>query len=372
MKSTHLAALIPLAAIALTGAAPPPDQTRVEMVRLAELPGSTLSGAEAVNDAGVVVGYGIATGFTVYPLRWDRPDRPVRLPVPPNTRSSLATGVNRAGVVIGRAVTTNNVVLALRWNPDQRLVELRPLDGGSSEVAAVDDRGTAVGWTRSATGVRAVRWDDEGNPADLGTLPGGTQSSANAINDGGLILGSADDADGQWHPVVWQRDGSISTVPLTTAVAVNNRGTIAGTLEHAVTLRADGRVTDLGLPFGATNSYPIAINDRGTVLGGIRTPEGRQRAVRWDKRGRAVDLGALTPESGSWAERINDHDEAIGLSTSSGQTDHAVFWDRRGRLVDLTPDPSTASDAYDLNNHGVVVGVLGGAYGNAVLWRTRK
>ncbi len=339
------------------------------MVRLAELPDLTLSAAHAINDAGVIVGYGVSTSHTVYPVRWNDPDTPVRLAVPTDVRAASASDVNRTGIAIGRGVTPDGSGRALRWNPDGRLVELRPPTPGSPTATALDDRGTVVGENRSASGVRAVRWDNEGNPADLGTLPGGTQSRADAINNRGVILGSSNDASGEWHPVVWQPDGSIDAVPLTYAYAINDRGTVTGTREHAMTWNCQGWLTDLGLPFGATHSFPTAINDRGTVLGGISTADRQQRAVRWDRRGRAVDLGVLAEPYGSWGERLNDHDEAIGLSISATQTDHGVFWDRRGRLVDLSPDPDTASDAYDLNNHGTVVGLVGGAYGHAVLWR---
>ena len=49
----------------------------------------------------------------------------------------------------------------------------------------------------------AFLWTASGGMQDRGTLPGGTQSSAAAINNPGQITGNAVTADGAGHAVLW-------------------------------------------------------------------------------------------------------------------------------------------------------------------------
>src|SRR4051812_14162733 len=71
---------------------------------------------------------------------------------------------------------------------------------------------------------------------ELGTLPGGGQSSAKLINDQGMVVGTAVAANGTNHTVRWDKRGNI---------------------------------TDLGLPSPYSQSTPNAVNNKGVVVGSV-------------------------------------------------------------------------------------------------------
>jgi probable HAF family extracellular repeat protein len=85
--------------------------------------------------------------------------------------------------------------------------DLGTLPGGTvSSAAAINDLGqvSGTGYTTAAFGLpHAFRWTPSGGMQDLGTLPGGTISNGWAINDLGQVSGSADTADGSRHAFRW-------------------------------------------------------------------------------------------------------------------------------------------------------------------------
>ena len=85
----------------------------------------------------------------------------------PDDQSAVARGINDSGVVVGDSTYPN---------------------GGGL--------GHGFCWTR-------------GTVTDLGTLPGGTSSTAFAINSLGQIAGRSTDAIGRISPVLWEPNGAI-------------------------------------------------------------------------------------------------------------------------------------------------------------------
>jgi probable HAF family extracellular repeat protein len=111
----------------------------------------------------------------------------------------------------------------------------------------------------------------------LGTLPGGSQSVAVAINDAGTIVGAADSPTG-WHAVRWDRTG---------------------------------RITDLGALPGAVSTSAKLINDAGTSAGISVAPDG-PHLLRWDERGRMTDLGVIPGTSAAEIKAINAEGTILG------------------------------------------------------------
>jgi probable HAF family extracellular repeat protein len=112
---------------------------------------------------------------------------------------------------------------------------------------------------------------------DLGTLPGGRTSIATAINAQNDVVGWAETAGGDIHAVLW-RDGQVTDLgtlggTFSQAHAINNQGmvvgrsTTSGGLEsrQSAFLWQAGRMINIGLPSGATESVGFGINGRGTV-----------------------------------------------------------------------------------------------------------
>ena len=70
-------------------------------------------------------------------------------------------------------------------------------------------------------------------------------------------------------------------------------------------------MTDLGT-LGGTNSYAIAINDRGQVVGYSGTDRGMTGHAFLYSDGAMTDLGTLGGAVGSWASAINDRGQVVG------------------------------------------------------------
>jgi probable HAF family extracellular repeat protein len=178
---------------------------------------------------------------------------------------------------------------------------------------------------------------------DLGSLtsePGRDFSVATGINTGGTIVGlSLAPGAGETRAVRWDR----------------------------------GVIRDLG-HLGGGSSTALGINNRGDVVGAASLPESVVHAALWDPAGRIQDLGVLAGGDYSEAIAINNRGWIVGWSNreinpEGTPPDHAVLW-RDGTLVPLVPD-AFLSRAFDINDAGVVVGVmLGGSplRGRGFMW----
>src|SRR5262249_6947509 len=126
--------------------------------------------------------------------------------------------------------------------------------------------GQVVGYSYTATGqYHAFLWQN-GIMTDLGTLPGGSYSSAQGINNQGQVAGYSQNANGQFHAFLWQ----------------------------------NGHFTDLKTLFGGTTSYAYGIDDSGRVVGYADTPTGQFHAFLYQNASSGMsDIGgAPTPASG--------------------------------------------------------------------------
>lgn len=176
---------------------------------------------------------------------------------------------------------------------------------------------------------------------DLGTLPGGTQSNAQWINDAGQAVGAGNTAGGTQHAILWQ----------------------------------NGVATDLGTLPGGTSSSASMINNLGQIVG-FSSVAGLTHAVMWD-HGAIIDLAAPPRGYNSiYATAINDAGEVVGyaLDTSVAppgvpgigtRVFHAIRW-RSGVMTDLG---LLNGRALGINNAGVIVGLYSGGPSGAFLWQ---
>jgi probable HAF family extracellular repeat protein len=225
--------------------------------------------------------------------------------------SSCALAVNNAGAVAGRSSTGELVV----WD-GSAVIRL----GVQGDVGAIADNGIVVGSYRDGAARRAFSFangrlttlDASGNShaarinvrqqivgnangravlyesgaaRDLGTL-GGNGSSAWGLNDVGLIVGMAANANGQLRPFLF--DGAmkdlVNAPGYATAVAINNAGQVVGTAEGSFGFMLDGdeviRLDTLApvVEKGLRRLEPAGINDRGWIVGTARNAAGDMRA----------------------------------------------------------------------------------------------
>ncbi|GHJ44136.1 hypothetical protein Cs7R123_14780 [Catellatospora sp. TT07R-123] len=234
-----------------------------------------------------------------------------------------------------------------------------------SEARAINNAGVVVGSTTTASGATHGFRYAGGVMTDLGTLPGGGGSYANAVNDAGQIAGTADRSNGGYgYPVRWSATGAITDLggSITNRLGVGNgidptgrvvggqRGAQSEDGPNAMLYELNGTTVDLGNPPDSLGPA-TGINARGQVVG--------WPAFVW-QNGTLRHLPSLSgnTEYGAGAYAISIRGVAVGESEVAGTFNtHAVAWDPTGVVSDLgTVDGIQYSQATGVNAAGEVVG----------------
>ncbi len=163
---------------------------------------------------------------------WGRKGNPFELPEPSNATWSKAAGINDRGDVVGYAYVSGSHGSGIRWRRGGMFVLQTKSGTGLSRANAINNRGRIVGACLGQSQL-ACEWYN-GNVSVLEPLPGDDQSNARAVNARGTVVGSSSGPGGQ-SAVLW-KDGipvDLGSPPgagnSTWAVAINNRGQVAGT-----------------------------------------------------------------------------------------------------------------------------------------------
>jgi len=292
---------------------------------------------------------------------------------------------------------------AFQWE-DGKLTDLGTLvTGWSSAALWTNESGQVVGISENGMidpligfpEFRAALWQN-GGITDLGTLAGGYESIANAINNRGQVVGFSTNTVSdpysffpfpgatQSRAFLWQNGAmqDLGTLggPDANALLINDRGQIAGNSYSNSTANAvldacgffainvptedpfiwkDGVMMDLG-GLGGTCSLVTGQNNRGQVTGqSDLAGDLTYHPFVWSKKGGMQDLGTLGGNTGltNW---INDNGDIVGKVDLPGpltpQDHHAVLWGH-GVMIDLGTFPEdTSSNAYYVNSRGQVVG----------------
>jgi uncharacterized membrane protein len=269
---------------------------------------------------------------------------------------------------------------AYLWSPLGRLKHLGVLPGGTSSSAfALNDRGTVVG---IADGPVTVVGPD-GTFTCTDTLQGFEWTSGGGMQGMGLIiLGNTNPCEG-----VGGRESGMFPF----ATAVNNSNQVVGTINWSSftyvygfgwTNPTDGMII-LPSPVGLNLFYPLTetngINNRNQMVGavGCCTDLGQGHALYWNNQA-ISDLGTLGGADSDFqyycsnARAINDLDQIVGWSTTTvaesyfpcsdapSENPHAFSWTMAHGMQDLGTLPGdTMSTAYAVNLFGQVIGTSG-------------
>jgi probable HAF family extracellular repeat protein len=182
---------------------------------------------------------------TVEPFLWDN-----GLMVPLGTLGGTCgfpTGMNDRGQVTGQSDLAGDLTFhPFLWD-DGVLTDLRTLGGDTGTTQWINNAGDVVGKADlpdsfSPPNHDAVLWS-HGEIKDLGTLPGDSCSNAYYVNSRGQVVGTSEDRQGcialvGQHAFLWEHGGPMvdlntliprgHSLQLTYAVAINERGEIAG------------------------------------------------------------------------------------------------------------------------------------------------
>ena len=144
------------------------------VINLRALPGSILSDARSINDAGQAVGSS-QIGNDLHATEW-KGGSVINLGGLSGSTSSTALGINDAGQIVGES-TVGGVSNATEWSGSS-IINLGGLPGSTSSNAdGINHAGRVVGVSVVGGVEIATEWIGE-NVINLGGLPGSTSSTA--------------------------------------------------------------------------------------------------------------------------------------------------------------------------------------------------
>lgn len=302
------------------------------------------------------------------------------------------------------------LVVCLALAPFASAQGYKVIDLGTLMPVGIDLEGEVAG---NVNGHAAI-WTNAHGLRDLGLLPGGTFSTAAAINDLGVVAGTADgpgyltgvfltprsstigtvDCDHLARPFTWSsRDGMKSPTSIPGAwlfdncfsaaeysTGINNFDEVvgsnldSGTYKYLFTWMKGATSTDL--IHSGYQSRANGVNDSAEIAGQwtlVNTLDNASHAVLW-QNGVAKDLGSLAGGSSdnkacSGANSVNDLGEVAGWSTTTDSNGcvgilsavvHAIVWTPKTGMQDIGTLPGdTYSLATKVNLFGVVIGSSG-------------
>jgi probable HAF family extracellular repeat protein len=249
--------------------------------------------------------------------------------------------------VLGYGTSNGTQTRAFLWEHSQ-MQDLGTLGGPDAYASFINQRGqiTGASYTNSipnaTTGLPTLDpflWEN-GTMIDLGTL-GGTLGSPLALNNAGQVIGTSNLAGDQaFDPFLWDKgnliDLATNTIGATvvTANAINDGGEIVGAAAFAnapfdAYLWRKGAATDLGHLNGDQFSEAIAINSRGEAIGYSTFELGTDNVhpVLW-KSGTPIDLNTTIPANSSLTLvvpiAINERGEIAGVGVPQGVSPNDV------------------------------------------------
>jgi probable HAF family extracellular repeat protein len=332
---------------------------------------------------------------------------------------SYGYGINNFGWVSGGAATkaqTNGLSqTGFLWFGPGRLINIGTLGGESSEAGGPNLRGESP--VVSETSNKDPNEEDfcqfgthaqclaaiwrYGQLTPLPPFQGGNNSQAYWINNGGQVVGFAENGINDsscmtatafqvlhFEAAIWGPNGEIrelSPLPgdeVGFALGINDKGQAVGVTglcsnthvppvspynggPHAVLWEKDGTPIDLGslTQGGSGFNVPAAINDLGQVAGASEAPDGTIHPFLWTKETGMQDLGAFTGAIVTGipcCNTLNNRGEAVGLTADSNFNLRAFLW-RDGAREDLNDLVSKDSPLYlqvaaSINDSGEIVG----------------
>jgi probable HAF family extracellular repeat protein len=277
-------------------------------------------------------------------------------------------------------------------------LELGTLGGDNSSINwnGINDPGEAVGM--SETSVLDPNGEDIcGFGTHLTCLPflwqngvmsalptvGGNNGQASAINNGGEVVGYAEngmvdstcpqgdpnnriDLPVLWHKGKAQALPTIGSDPDGVAYGINNQGQAVGysgtcTTANEAVVWENGTATalpDLGYP----SAIAFAINSHGQIVGQAVNSDGTALAALWQNN-TVTSLGGLLPgDVASFATSINSRGQVVGSSFNSENSwSHGLIW-QNGVTIDLnTLFPASSHlfviSASNINDSGQIAGM---------------
>ncbi|RZT04545.1 PEP-CTERM protein-sorting domain-containing protein [Duganella sp. CF402] len=277
---------------------------------------------------------------------------------------SNVTGVNNLGQAVGTSLVNGQNVATVWTNGVASY--LPSIGGGASYATDINNLGVVSGAALGADGkYHAVTWN-----GGVATVLNGTNASvANAINDSGVVVGSAT-INGSSYAQQWS-GGTATTLAGRSANDINNSGAVVSDnllIKGATQTDLAAQYTYWDTHNGANWPYPTtvyAINDQGAAAGTVVADHNgfSSVAVIWGQNG-IVSARLSYDLPYHQFNDINNGGQAVGYSVYDAPIpfNEATLWNGSA-LVNINSLLSTA-DRYNvhlstgnaINDSGVIVG----------------
>lgn len=206
----------------------------------------------------------------------------------------------------------------------------------------------------------AVSWTSGGLLSDLGTLSGGQDSWAYAVNNNGLVAGWSTDSSGSSRAVLWDSSGAVTDLGSGAAYGINGAGDVVGESDgRAVVWSVGGSITDLG------PGVACDINENGQVTGFVLVPGqlgfAEPHAFVWSAEAGMTDLFKLTGMIGSRGWAINNLGWVAGTALVNEDWSEAAYWTPADGWTRVP-----GNRAFAVNDAGQIVSNT--FYGAGLLW----
>ena len=277
-----------------------------------------------------------------------------------------AEAINDAGIVVG-----SEAYLPRLW--DTRAGTATTLSSARGSAVAVSELGDVAGHIAQdgSNWSEAFRWTEEGGAERLGLLPGAVFSKAYGINDLGHVVGYSSNAS-NWNKAFIATGATVEElVPqdgwrFTHAMDIDNRGIIVGTGGGPWTIPGSGirydSTTGTASVLSTSGWYAYSateITENGIISGRADDRNHSKSAAYWydGMLHATVNLGGL----GTEAFGTNERGDLVGNGYRPGSHDPLFFVYVQGQgYRDITSMSGGGvwhlSAVKDINNHGQIVG----------------
>jgi probable HAF family extracellular repeat protein len=205
---------------------------------------------------------------------------------------------------------------------------------------------------------------------DLGVVPGNDSSSALAINDLGHVTGGSNLSAFFWSPQAGIVDlGVPATHNAAAGVAINNSDQIAvsttkgpvGSFEGHAFRWTGGAYQDLGT-LGGSFSTAYGIDELGRIAGYAYTPF--PSAIHAFRSTTGTSLNDIDGLGGNYSlgYAMNASGEVVGQAYTAGGEYHTFYWPGSGAMQDFGLFGGTQSQADDISDNGIILGVGAAAF----------
>lgn len=215
-----------------------------------------------------------------------------------------------------------------------QLIWLGTLGGDDSEARAVSDNGSVVvGVSQDANGnPRAFRWTIQTGIQDLGTLGGNGSVAADVSADGSIIVGWSDDANNIYRAFKWTESTGMQDLgagDYSNANGISSDGTaiIVDIYPSAFRWTQTGGLMNLGTLGGSSSGATDISSDGSVICGHSYVSAGDPYAFRWANSVGMEQIGTFY----SFALGISgDGNTITGFETGSAGLYKAFRWTQSG------------------------------------------